>query len=547
MLSVSRQNSRISAFSGLALAVSILIAWLPVFGACLASLSLVRGLESGPNPFGAYWDLVQRNQMLEFWLVVKRSVLVSGIAVALALGVVATFGSSKPRSRTVAVALVLIPLVVPDSIRAFSWAQLLAPDGLIGKVTPGIGSTTTCLLTLMAISVVPLTFGAFFSALPSPRSTCWLAAAEMPQHRWIHFWRLTLQAVVPVLLFSLVAGFLYAMNASAEEQYLGRSSTSMQKIASGLMNIEPSLLGAFGMCLFAGIGVLSMICIWFSRASWQFSAWRRATMPAHLRQATRRFAAISGSVVPLGGAMLLTAVLLGLWLPFLSLIRLALGDESALTFPTLHFFWSAARSPQLWEAFINSLAVAASSAMASTAIAVYAGRVASAKFGGVVICLVLWPAILPADVHALSIQQLLRLVGVEQSGLAFVAVCHTSWLLPFVLTAAVFAYRKLPPTVLHAANEFGHSETTIFRRIVFPMVRVPIFTAALAAGLLSFTEFRRGWHLAGSDPLLSTRVFGALQSGAVGDGPTVYAMALVATSIGLVGCLLVGRMAKEAI
>lgn len=529
------------------LVFALLLAWLPVLGALLASLALMPGLTRWDQQFGAYSDLWHRNQMKEFWLIVQRSLLVSGIATLFALGTVATFGGAKQRNKTLAIGLVVIPLVIPDTIRAFSWSQLLAPDGFVGRLIPGISSTTASFVGLLSVSVVPLVFAAFVYALPSPGSTCWLSAAETPKHPWIQFWRLILLAVVHVLLFAFVAGFVFALNASAEEQYLGPTSTSMQKVASGLVNIDPSLLGAFGIVLFGGIGALALITAGVLHINPLTALLWKRSVPRYVSSAVRYIEKLLKVVVPILSATALMTTLIVLWLPMFTLARLSLGAESSRVFPTLHFFFGALRSSELWEALLNSLAVATISSGVASVIGIYAGRIAWWKYGQFLMALVLLPAVLPADVHALSVQQLVRLAGINRSGLPLVVVCHASWLLPFILTAAVFAYGRIDPALLYAAREFGHRETVVFRKVIFPMVRGPVLTASLAAGLLSFTEFRRGWHLAGAAPLLSTKVFGALESGVVGEGPSVYVAALVASMIGILGCVLVGKLARERV
>jgi ABC-type spermidine/putrescine transport system permease subunit II len=514
----------------------------------MASAAMVSGLENRAASLTAYRDLWTYSQMLEFWLIVKRSVWVSCIAAVLALGVVAAFASAKEFYKRLAIVCILIPLVIPDAVRAFSWAQLLAPDGLIGQLVSAVYGARTgnqSLLALLSVSVVPLTFGAFLAGLAAPKATCWLAAAEMPRHPWVHFSRLVIQAVTPVLLFALAAGFVFSINASAEEQYLGSSTTSMQKLTAGLVNINPSLLGAFGIYLLLFLGLLTALTLILSRAAAWLKPRRWFYVPGGLRQQVRALSNGAARGLPLFAVSASALVLLGLWLPFYNLTILAFGKGSSHGFPTTYFFTVALQSPELLRAFLNSLIVAGTSVFLATWLAVYAARVASSSSGLLLIALIVWPILLPADVQALSIQQVLRISGIQQSGLSSVVMSHTSWLLPFILVATVFAYRRVPPELLQAAREYGYSESQIFRRVVFPVARTSILTTSLALGLLSFTESRRGWHLAGSEPLLSTKVFGSLQSGAVGDGPTVYAMALIALICAVSGCIVVARFARK--
>ncbi len=522
---------------GLAAGICFGLCWLPVWGALRASLD--DGRQTAGHFDSAYRELWSLPQVDEVVLIAKRSVIVSFVAAGLALAALGLVAGMTERSRVLTQGVLLIPLVVPDTIRAFTWAGFLAPDGVIGRLEQlfysSSGTGDMALNAVVAVSIVPLTFATLLGGVAAAGNTCWLAAAEMRPHSWVFFRRLVLQAVAPLLLVALVVGFVIGINASAEEQYLGSSTTSMQKVASSLLNINPALLGALGVSLLLTIVPLCVGAVMFIGVAYKSRVRMGLAVPVVLSRGAREAGHTIRAVVSPTQWVALSIVVFGLWFPLAGLVRLATGAGETNRSPTFDYIVGAIGSGSLWDAFGNSLFVAVTASVVATALALQAARISLYRYGPIVLAIVVCPVLLPGDVQALSIQQSLAVFGVRRSGIVSVVISHTSWLLPFALVAMAFAYRRLPTAMIEAAREYGYSEGRIFRRVMFPLTRATAAASMAALALLSFTEFRRGWHLGGSDALLSTRVFGALQSGAVGDGPTIFAMALFAVAFALTG------------
>lgn len=531
------------------IAIALGLTWLPVAGAVVASMGLFpTDVVSRPS-LSAYSELVGKPQFEEFLRLALRSVGVAVAGAVLGAVVVGSVAGRNSRAQAVVQFAVLAPLLIPDGVRGVAWADALSPDGVFGAMLPRGDpiSGELALFSLLAMTVVPLVLATLVAALPPPWATSWLMVAELHKPGWLRFRRAVLQAVLPFAALAVAIGFVSGVYASAEAQFLGASGSSVQKIASSLTNTDPALLGAFGvivlvlMCASVGVGL----------AGRRFASGgmaRRDVSPGVVGRFGKRMRGVGDCAWPLVARLVMVAIGVGLWLPFLTLLALTLGARSTEGFPTAHFLKGALSSPELWAAFGNSLLVAGVAAAVVVGLGSQAARWGSGTAVGTAMIIgVCVPVLLPPDVQALSLQQALRWLGVQKSSIGAVVLCHVAWLLPFAVVASRVAYERVPKNLKQAAAEYGYSEREIYRRVVLPAAKPTVAASAIAVGVLSLTECRRGWHLAGPADLLSTRVFGVLNSGAVGDNGSVYAMAALASLTGVVGGVIALVLARQAV
>ena len=531
----------------LGLALLVLLCWLPVIGAAWAVGGGTGSEHAGwRGGLGFVLTLFGKPQVQEMWIVSQRAVVSTGIAFVLGLLVTGAVARLRGAMRHGVTILALLPLLIPDALRAFAWSRLLADDSpVLGALFSRLGGSPRfgewALIGSLAASVVPLMVATLVAVLRHGDDSSWLAAAETCPNKFVFFRRLVVQSTLPAWPIALLAGFVFAANASAEEMYLGgaQHSTSIQKVASALVNLDPGYLGAFGICLLGCAVLLTLIAV----ATVLYLQTIRTPEPTPRNDSsigcTRRKSRLrikidqGASVLSRMASGLLSAtqwiclvtVLVVLWLPFILCIVFAFGVGIGRDGATLAFVASAVKSSTIRLAVFNSMVVAITTACVTTCLAVMASRLSFLRSGAWWLALVSLPVFWPADVQALSLQQILTRMGAGGGGLLPVIVCHVAWLLPFSVATVSLAYRAIPVTLLRAGVELGCGGFRFFRVILVPLARGGAYASLALSGLLSLTELRRGWQLGGSEPLLSVKVFGGLQAGMVGEGPQLFAVA----------------------
>jgi ABC-type spermidine/putrescine transport system permease subunit I len=145
----------------------------------------------------------------------------------------------------VGIADLLIPFVVNDSLRAFSWSRVFSASGPIAAVfsysfggspeTYAFRYTTPALWFVLGVSILP--FGVL-AALPfvlARDDRRWQAALELDTTECVAGARTLLPMAMPGAVIGFVWRFVVAAFASAEERYVG-NSTSMAKIVASVLD-----------------------------------------------------------------------------------------------------------------------------------------------------------------------------------------------------------------------------------------------------------------------------------------------------------------------
>lgn len=124
--------------------------------------------------------------------------------------------------------------------------------------------------------------------------------------------------------------------------------------------------------------------------------------------------------------------------------------------------------------------------------------------------------------------------GGDVLGLGLVILSQSAVATPLVAGIVCLGWRQVDPSWRKAALEAGAEEGTIFRQLIWPVLRPYLTLGALLAGMLSLGDFYLSNALAGDASLLP----GVLFSGVARNASPLY-YALVATVLALDICFVI--------
>lgn len=553
----------------LALSVVAAIVVVPVMAAVTLSFAQT---ESGTAVFGveAYRRLVRAPELTSLWHVLQRGLVVASLSQLLALPVGFHLATRRsPAIRLTLIGLMLAPFFCSDAIRAYTWSRILSADGFLFRTLntfPAILHIDSLRFSEPAVAValcsatIPFSVIAVVASLPGGDEDLWLASRDLGSSKFWEFWQLAVPAAIPGLAVGWIFQLLMSSFSSVEEQYLG-NSTSMQKIANGMINAD---LGAGSRAFFALSSLIVLLLIaalfatgWLIKSRGNVAAriakvvegaavitldirakLRSTVTPRHAPILSGKLLEVS-SRLPSPFVVLCNVLMIGCYMlvlaPVVGAIVLAFRDGSGSGANwTLQNFRGALEGGSLIWAVSRSLTLAfvvgLLCAMLSVLLATVVWR--SMICRGLVLVLVVTGALLPAETYALSMLCVAHAIGIESGGLWLAALGDMAWALPFATGAMLLAYQRIEISLLEAAWEFGEGAWTMLGRVVIRTTMPAVVGSALFGFLLALNEYSRGLYLGGGVEFLSTRVFGRMQSGLVGDGRQIFAVAgsLVALS-----------------
>lgn len=228
-------------------------------------------------------------------------------------------------------------------------------------------------------------------------------------------------------------------------------------------------------------------------------------------------------------AVFVAFVLFYLYAPVVVIVLFSFTTSPRLSMPiegfTLDWYMRALDDPLVVDAFVNSIQIAAVSAIA-------AGAVGTAFSFGLVglrkeairrslLAFGLSPAIVPLLVVGIALAVYFRILGVAQ-GLFNAAIGHVLISLPFVVLNMNARLEKFDFSVLEAARDLGASRTRTFLDVTFPMISASLIGAMLLAAALSFDEFVVTWFNIGNQQTIPVLVWGLMRRGV---DPSINAIA----------------------
>lgn len=232
---------------------------------------------------------------------------------------------------------------------------------------------------------------------------------------------------------------------------------------------------------------------------------------------------------PLLARFILRGTLVVLFLPLLALLvfSLIVRDTDGVASFTLGWYQAALHDSVLWPAVMRSLLVATSASVLSTTLGLFAALMLgkwNVKGRGILTVLSSLSLTLPELVLALSLLSWFALIGLELS-LITVIIAHITLTLPYSTLVVSARLRALENQFDDAARDLGATETQIFTRILFPLLRPALLNSFLLCFLLSFDDFLITFFNsgAGSDTLPVT-LYASMKSGL---SPKLHALSVM--------------------
>lgn len=217
-----------------------------------------------------------------------------------------------------------------------------------------------------------------------------------------------------------------------------------------------------------------------------------------------------------------------LYLPVLLLPVFSLNASPVPAFPLTGITWNWYRDLASNEAMLaaarNSLAVAVSASLLSTALALCAARAmtrhrfaARRPMGSVIMA----PLVLPEIIIAIGLLLVLMTLGFPLS-LVSVTLGHALVCLPYSMMVLVAGFEGMGRDYEEASADLGETAWWTFLRITLPMIAPAVLSSLIVAFTTSLDEFMVAFFLSGTRPTLPIYIWGQLRFPA--RLPSVFAL-----------------------
>jgi thiamine transport system permease protein len=516
-----------------AAAYAIPFAFLALFFAFPLGSIVARGLTTsgGESAWDVLTDPITRDVL---WFTVWQAVASTLLTLLVALPAAYVVGRHAFRGRSLVIALVTVPFVLPTVVVALAFLAILP-----GRFDRG------WLPILLAhaffnVAVVVRVVGTFWARL-DPRAT--EAAATLGAPPWRRFREVTLPLLAPALAAAAAIVFLFCFTSFGVVVILGgpRYATLEAEIYNEAVRV-------FDLHAAAVLSIVQLVCVGLAVAA-AMRVESSLTVRGQLRperdvlrrpQTVRERAVI---VASLGGL----AIFLGLPLGALVERSLAVGGSHgfeayrALTRPT------AALLATPWEAVVNSLVYAVSATLVAVvvgglaAFAVAGSRGRGTRWLDVFLMLPLGASavmlgfgfVIAFDHDPIDFRAEPWIVPVAQ---ALVAV-------PFVVRIVVPTLRAIDARQREAAALLGATPVRVWREIDLPVALRSLTVAAGFAFAISLGEFGATVFLARPDrPTLPVAIFRFLGRPGEPNAAEADALAVVLMLVTAVSVLVVERV-----
>ena len=506
-----------------ALTYGVPLAFLALFFAYPLASILERGLGSGenvPSPLNVLTDPLTREVA---WFTLWQAVASTALTVAVALPTSYVLGRYTFRGRSVAVAAVTLPFVLPTVVVALAFLAVL-PEGLQRG-----WAAILIAHVFFNVAVVVRVVGTFWAGL-DPRVS--EAAATLGASPARSFREVTLPLLAPALASAASIVFLFSFTSFGIVLILGgpRYSTLETEIYNQAVRM-------FDLRTAAILALVQLVCV--ALAVWaathleqrlalggQRRSERTVLRPFRTRREKAFAAASLGSL----------AIFLGIPLTVLVERSLAIGDGYSLEAYRALGRPTDALLATPWEAVVNSVVYAAGAAVIALVVGGLAAfAVAGSRGGGT--RLLDGSLMLPLGASAVML------------GFGFVIAFDTEpidfrsspWIVPVVqaLVAIPFVVRIVAPTLRaidqrqrEAAAVLGASPGRVRREIDLPVAGRALGVAAGFAFAISLGEFGATVFLARPDsPTLPVAIFRFLgRPGELNSGQA-YALAVILMAV----------------
>jgi len=206
-----------------------------------------------------------------------------------------------------------------------------------------------------------------------------------------------------------------------------------------------------------------------------------------------------------------------LYLPVLLLPVFSFNSGTIVAFPlegfTLKWYAQLAEADTMLRSLGNSLIVGSVTAVASTALGLFAARAyVRYRFAGRGASegLVMLPLVIPGIIVASSMLVLFISIGLRPS-LTTVILGHVFIALPFAVSIMKSAFDDFDQSLEEAAFDLGESVFGTFRRVTLPIVSPGIIASLLVTFTVSFDEFVLAFFLSGNEPTLPVYIWSQIR------------------------------------
>ncbi|MDT0683531.1 ABC transporter permease [Roseicyclus sp. F158] len=210
--------------------------------------------------------------------------------------------------------------------------------------------------------------------------------------------------------------------------------------------------------------------------------------------------------------------LIFLYAPIALLPLFAFNDGTVIAFPLQGFTWKwfagLATTPALHDAVINSLLIAATSAILATLLGICAAR-ANARyrfpFKTGILGFIMVPLVLPEIIVGVSLLVVIANIFSMRLSLWTVVLGHTLICMPFAIAILNSAFDNLDASLEEAAVDLGETPWNTFRLVTLPLVMPGIVSSLLISFTISLDEFIIAFFLTGAEPTMPVYIWAQLR------------------------------------
>lgn len=478
--------------------------------------------------------------------IILRAAIVSAIA-SIFIAPVAFYirNSGNIRIRSIIIGVLLLQFVINDSLRSFAWGRILAADGAIAQTFAYITSgdpasyslrfSTLGLYLVMFVNILPFGILATLPFVPHKSDLKWRTAIELDGNQLIAFIRTVVPSALPGVILGCLWMFLIATFGSAEEHYVG-NSTSMAKIISDVLNIDnPETWAAFFiLSVFIVLILLTVMILAYIAYTKKHTIAKLAVSAIHrvifFKKNNKlvnneKWSFLNYIFIKLHWPSIFLLLILVLAPVFYILFKGIFGnnyEDYHLTSKFILIFQSGRTRDALISSLIIASIVGIVATIASTIIAASWFKNKKATIFGIVSLAI--GAIYPHSAYALGITRMgLGLKG----GYLLLIISHISWVFPFCVTIILCRMALLQDTILVTSIELDKKVRIVWRRTILPQLLYSLLGAMLFSFLLSLNESERTAFLRGRVETLSSRIMGALGSGFVAENDHIYLLTAI--------------------
>lgn len=427
-------------------------------------------------------------------------------------------------------AIATIPFVLPSILVVLGFVIFYGNNGLLNRFLMMLtGASEPPLPILYSFSAIIMAHAFFnFPIFMNIVSSYWEsmdsrledAALTLGASPATVFRSVTLPRLLPSMISSAILVFLFCFSSFAVILVLGggpRFSTLEVEIYRASRSLETTSYAAA--LSFLSMTVMVLLLLLYSAAQKKSSRHESHGNGGRARilQAGKS-ARIAMAIYTLLTSIFVLAPLLGIvYRSLRSPISRAGGEEFSFRWYRELFRMASSNGHMAtgWNAIMTSMAIAVVVALVTVPLAVgIASALRKKKAGALSLELV---AMLPMAVSSVMIGLGYFLIKsrLNTPGAAYILVvlAHMVIALPFVLRAILPEYRRIPPTIQHAALTMGASPVRVFWSVELPILRRALITGGIFAFALSMGEITATLTLSDSVfttiPLVMYRLIGS--------------------------------------